>query len=91
MINAAHNKQIVANKNMVQWKPNHSDVDGKYLMTTKANAHTSPLQNDAPKSLRFSGIISQITKNGNVSTAHDAMKMTNEKLATGMKLNTSTL
>lgn len=64
---------------------------GKYLITMKAPTHTSPLQTVEAKSLIFSGMISEMTRNGNVKTAHDAMNITNEKLAIGMKLNVSTL
>lgn len=48
------------------------------------------MQNDAPKSFNFSGIISEMTKNGRDKTAQLAMKITNEKLTIGIQLTIST-
>lgn len=47
-------------------------------------------QNDMPKSLISSGIISEMTKKGNVRTAHDAINITKLNDATGTQLNAST-
>lgn len=58
----------------------------------KMNAinHIKELQNDEPKFFSFSGIVSEITKNGRVTTPQDAIKMKNEKLKIGIQLNDPT-
>lgn len=55
-------------------------------MTVNENAHNSCIQNDVPNSFSFIGNTSEITKNGNVKTAHDAIKIENEKAANGIQL-----
>lgn len=64
--------------------------NGKHFMTMNANDHKSVMQNDMPNSFKCSGSSSEITKNGNVKTAHDAMNITNENDTKGIKLNDST-
>lgn len=46
--------------------------------------HTRNEQNDVPKFLIFSGIISAINKNGNVIMAQEAIKIVNETLTIGI-------
>lgn len=59
-------------------------------MQMNANVQTTDIQNETPKSFNFSGITSDMTRNGSVRTAHDAIKMTNEKLVIGTQLNALT-
>lgn len=89
-MNKALQKQNPPNKNMFPWNPSTSMSSGKHFIVVNAQIHNSDIQNDTPKSFRFSGITSEITKNGSVKTAHEAMKMTNEKLATGSQFKNST-
>lgn len=63
---------------------------GKYLSTMNAYNQTSVMQNDTPNSLKCSGITSDMTKNGTVINAQYEMNMTNEKLAMGIQLKSST-
>lgn len=90
MINKALERQHAAKKNMHPWNPRVSLRIGKILMQMNANVHTTDIQNETPKSFHFSGITSDMTRNGSVRTAHDAIKMTNEKLVIGTQLNAST-
>lgn len=48
------------------------------------------IQNDCPKSFSFSGIISEMTKNGKVKMAHDAMNIVKLNEIIGIELNAST-
>ena len=90
IMNVAMDKQKPANRNIVPWKPSVSFKSGKNLTITNANIDIVTMQSDVPKFLIFSGKISAMTMNGKLSTAHDAIKITNEKLAIGIKFNVST-
>lgn len=90
MMNIAPNKQTPANVNILPWKPIVSFKNGKYLVAMNANSQISERQIELPRSLRFSGITSEIIKNGRVTTAQDAMNNANEKLARGTQLYAST-
>lgn len=50
-------------------------------------SHNSSMQNDVPKFFSFSGISSDITRNGIVRTPKDATNMMKEKLVIGIQLN----
>lgn len=79
-----------ANMNMVPWNANISYKNGMYFVVRNELNQTRNPQNETPKSFILSGIISAITKKGNVSTAQDAMNIVNETLATGIQLTVST-
>lgn len=89
-MNTAPDRQTLAKRNKLPWNSNVAVNRGRYLMIMKAQDHKSVIQNETPKFFNFSGIISEMTKNGSVNTAHDAMKITNEKLAIGIQLYDST-
>lgn len=55
-------------------------------MMTNENDHKIDMQNEIPKSFNFIGINSAMTKNGNVITAHDEMKIVNENDTSGIQL-----
>lgn len=59
-------------------------------MTINANNHNSVMQNDMPNSFKCLGITSDMTKNGNVKMAHDAMNITKPNEINGIQLNVST-
>lgn len=63
--------------------------NGKNLIAINAHIDISRLQYVKPNSLSFSGIISVHTANGRLETAHDAIKITNERLTIGIQLNAS--
>lgn len=90
IIYVAADKQKPENKNIVPWNSSVSVSKGKYLIIINEHTHKTIMQNVCPKSFNFSGMISEITRKGNVKTAHDAMKQTNEKLTIGIKLTDST-
>lgn len=75
---------------MVPCIPSVSESNGKNFKTVNAKIHNNDMQNDDPKFFNFSGITSEITKNGSVSTPQEAMKIVNEKLHIGTQLNDST-
>lgn len=83
-------KHTAANKNIVPWKPINWIESGKYLVTINPQIQTSVRQNDAPKSLSCSGMVSETVTKGKLKIAQAAMKTINEKLATGIQLNGST-
>lgn len=83
--------QTPANRNILPWKLSDSIKSGSNFIIKNAKIHKSDIQNDRPKSFNFAGITSEMTKNGRVKIAHDAIKMENEKLATGIQLNASIL
>lgn len=66
-------------------------MSGKHLIEMNARNQLSVIQNDMPMSLIFSGRISVMSINGSDRIPQDAMNITNEKEATGIKLNVSTL
>lgn len=78
--------QHPAKKNIVPWNPKVFIKNGNSFTIRNESDQTNVKQNDIPKSFNFSGNTSEITKYGRVRTAHDAIKMTNEKLATGIQL-----
>lgn len=90
MINAAQDKQTPTNANIVLWNPNVSVKSGRNFTTRNCDDHNIIIQNEGPKFFNFSGMTSEMTKNGRVNTPNDAMKITNEKLAIGTQLNDST-
>lgn len=79
-----------AKRNMVPWNASISVKNGKYFITINDENHINERQNDAPKSLTFSGIISEMTTNGKVQMPHAATNSTNEKLTIGIQLYAST-
>lgn len=87
----APNTQTTANKNIAPCKPNESVIKGNNLTIINVVIHIKFMQSVCPKSFNFSGITSEMTRNGSVNMANDAIKMTNEKLAIGTQLNDSTL
>lgn len=88
-MNAALAIQNPENKNMVPWNPNDAVKSGKYFITINEVVHSIPMQNDTPKSFNFSGITSEMTKNGSVKTAQEAIKITNEKPTIGIQFTDS--
>lgn len=90
MINIAQPAQTPPNRYILPWNPRMSIKDGKYFMAMNEKIHKRDIQNDTLASLIFSGIISEITINGNERIPKAAMKITNDKLATGIQLNDPT-
>lgn len=76
-------------RNIVPSNPNVSVRRGKHLILANENDHNKAIQNETPKSFSFSGIISEMTRNGSVRTANDEMKITNENDAIGIQLTFS--
>lgn len=75
--------------NRVPSNPNVSVNNGKYFIMIKQQDQSTVMQKEAPKFFNFCGIISEITKNGRLNTAQDAMNIINEKLAIGIQLTAS--
>lgn len=91
-MNAPPQRQIIANRNILPWKPSASSAvnDGMNFVTTNENIHNSDMQNDKPKSLTRSGITSEMTRMIMVSRAKFAMRITNEYERSGIQLYAST-
>lgn len=87
----AFDRQHPANRNIIPWNPSKSVRIGNSLTIKKARLQIRATQNERPNSLIFSGMISDMTKNVKVRIAHDAIKMTHEKLTIGIQLKGSTL
>lgn len=90
MIKVAADRHTPANKNIAPWKPSVAVKSGKYFITKKEDDQSSAMQNDVPNSFNCTGITSLTTRNGRFRTAKFAIKITNEKLATGIQLKVST-
>lgn len=89
-MNTTLTKQKPAKKNIVPCIPKVYINNGKYFNTKNEKPPSKTIQNVIPKSFTFSGIISDITRQGKVDTAQLEMKKTNEKLMTGTQLNADT-
>lgn len=82
--------QMPANTNILPSNPSASTTYGRNFVVANASSHMSAIQNVIPNSFNFSGIISEMTTNGSGKMAHEAINITNEKLANAIQLNDST-